>query len=97
MINNFLSLRNLITHNNVMFVNMLDLQDQQMVKNYNDVFGAKKQFLDFYDFAILLEYFSNIPTLFEDLKRTVEMFDFSPRLKMIINRLLMGTKGSNNE
>ncbi len=97
LINNFLSLRNLITHNNVMFVNMLDLQDQQMVSNYNDVFRAKKQFLDFYDFAILLEYFSNIPTLFEDLKRTVEMYDFSPRLKMIVNRLLMGSGGNNEQ
>ncbi|MCQ3915270.1 MAG: hypothetical protein MJ195_00510 [Mycoplasmoidaceae bacterium] len=96
MINNFLSLRNLITHNNVMFVNMLDLQDQQMVNNYNDVFRAKKQFLDFYDFAILLEYFSGIPTLFEDLKHTVEMYDFSPKLKLLVNRLLMGS-GTSNE
>ncbi|MCQ3907640.1 MAG: hypothetical protein MJ219_02635 [Mycoplasmoidaceae bacterium] len=79
-----------------MLVNMLDLQDQQMVHNYNDVFRAKKQFLDFYDFAILLEYFSGNPTLFEDLKRTVEMYDFSPKLKAIVNRLLMGS-GTSNE
>lgn len=96
LINKFLSLRNLITHNNVMFVNMLDLQDHQMVKNYNDVFRSKKQFLDFYDFAILLEYFSNIPTLFDDLKRNVEMFEFSPKLKTLVNRLLMGS-GTRNE
>lgn len=91
LINDFLDLRNLITHNNVIFVNMLDLQDEQTVSHYNDVFRAKKQFLDFYDFAILLEYFSGIPTLFNDLKTTVESFNFGPKIKTIINRLLMGS------
>jgi len=96
-INRMLSLRNLITHNNVMFGNVLDIQDNKMVDNYNEVFGARKQFLDFYDFAILIEYFSEMPTLFDDLKKYVDMCDFSsPKLKLIVNRMLLGVK-SNEE
>jgi len=92
-IDKMLSLRNLITHNNVMLEHVLEIQDEQMVNNYNEVFRARKQFLDFYDFAILIEYFSGVPTLFEDLKHYVEMYDFSsPKIKLIVNRMLLGVK-----
>lgn len=90
-IDKILSLRNLITHNNVMFGNMLDIQDDKMLNDYNEVFKARKQFLDFYDFALLIEYFSGETNLFESLKYTVEMYDFSSqKLKLLVNKLLLG-------
>lgn len=89
LINKILSLRNIITHNNVLIGSLLDLQDQDMVNAYNRIFNKREQYLDFYDFAYMLQCFSKINSATE-LEQAILSYKFSPKIKLIVDKLLKG-------
>lgn len=89
LINKILSLRNIITHNNVLIGSLLDLQDEPMIYSYNQIFFKNKIYLDFYDFVNMLEFLSGIDTR-DELREVIEKYQFTPRVKTLVDKLLKG-------
>lgn len=89
LMNKILALRNILTHNNVLIGSLLDLQDEPMIYSYNQIFYRNKIYLDFYDFVHILEFFSGWNTK-EELRHIIDKYQFSPRIKTLVDKLLKG-------
>lgn len=90
-INDILDLRNQITHNNILFGHIVELQSKEIVKNFNEIFRTRKQYLDLYDFAILLEYLSGQSGINDELKRIIKFYTFSSdRIQKLVDSFILG-------